>query len=142
MSCDRGLVVALWQTSQISVVIILELPVESYSEDRHWTTVAIECRIINELIIHGRVNSLPNLKIVVGFRNLLTSVSQRTVPEMAFILNSARFHQPHRLINLLAGFFYNHTLKAMMGKLCRSRELRYMDKFAFTTKRLGPRQCG
>src|SRR5450759_5278295 len=37
---------------------------------------------------------------------------------------------------LVFGEQVNHTLQPVMGKLCRSREPKYMDKFALTTKRL------
>ena len=71
-----------------------------------------------------------------GFLNPVGRLHSRS-SEMAFILNSARLLPPVSSANhLFAGFFRSHLPQRMMGKPCRSRELRYMDKFPLTTKRL------
>ena len=72
-----------------------------------------------------------------GFLNPLLAAFIHVSSEMVFILNSARLLPPVSSANqFVRGILRNHLPQRMMGKPCRSRELRYMDKFPLTTKRL------
>src|ERR1035437_9136033 len=57
----------------------LQFPVEPYAEDGHRPAITIECRVADELVIHGRMDRFPNWEIIIGFQNFLAAVGQRAV---------------------------------------------------------------
>src|ERR1700676_4139371 len=56
-----------------------KFPMESRPENGYGASVAVERRVSHELVIQGRVNGFPDLKIVVSFEDFLRAVAQRAV---------------------------------------------------------------
>src|SRR5947209_19131112 len=50
------------------------------SQDRDWTSIPVKGRVADKLIVEGGMDSLPDLKIVIGFQNPYPSVIERAIP--------------------------------------------------------------
>ena len=62
-----------------STYTALKFPMQPRAKNVNRPTVAVKCRIADELVIQGGMNRFPDLKVIIRFNNVLLAVGEISV---------------------------------------------------------------